>query len=291
MITLLLKGGLGNQMFQYAAAKTLAYKLNTKLILDVSALSKKLKQDVSPNIRAYELNIFEGVRERKINKNRSIATKLINKLSSKFLKQNVFNEPAFTYCNDFWNISPPVILNGYWQSEKYFDSYSTAIREAFTFPVIDEDDKNFPIFAQIKNQTSVAVHIRRGDYLLQKNLAFHGICSLDYYEKSISFLKKQYPHACFFFFSDDTDWVKKELVHMIDKYAIVEGNNNQDAWKDMFLMSCCDHNIIANSSFSWWAAWLNKNPAKTVIAPEQWFQTSDAYYSTADLIPGSWIRV
>lgn len=286
MITLLLKGGLGNQMFQYAAAKTLANKLNTKLILDVSALSKTLRWGVNPNIRAYELNIFQGVRERKINKNRSIITRLINK----FNKQNVFDEPAFTYCNDFWNISPPVILNGYWQSEKYFAPCSTAIREAFTFPEIDENDRNFQIFTQIKNQTSVAVHIRRGDYLLQKNLAFHGVCSLDYYEKSISFLKKQYPHACFFFFSDDTDWVKKELVHKIDKYTIVEGNNNHDAWKDMFLMSCCDHNIVANSSFSWWGAWLNKNTAKTVIAPEQWFQTSEAYYSTADLIPSSWIR-
>ena len=142
---------------------------------------------------------------------------------------------------------------------------------------------------KFKNQNTIAVHIRRGDYVTDKlTQQFHGNCSLEYYHRAIIELQTNNKDFILVFFSDDSDWVKEQFGDLSYSKIFVDHNKNEDSWKDMFLMSSCQHNIIANSSFSWWAAWLNNNPEKVVVAPKEWFATNK---KTNDLIPSEWIRL
>lgn len=284
-------GGLGNQMFQYAAGRALSLKLRVPLKLDTRDFSGyRLHQ-------GFELN-------RLFNCNAEIATnsdlaqvlgwqraKLVQRVfrrpQLKNLRYKSFEvEPHFYYWSDINQLEDNKYLYGYWQSEKYFIEFAENIREDFTFK-LPFSDQNAELTEQISRVNAVSLHVRRGDYVSNTKNSFIGVCSLEYYQKAIEHIKKQVDLPIFFVFSDDINWAKSNLV--LDKTTtFVSHNKGSESYNDMRLMSLCKHNIIANSSFSWWGAWLNANPEKIVIAPKQWFANST---DVSDLLPKGWIKL
>lgn len=179
-------------------------------------------------------------------------------------------------------------LHGNWQSEAYFAGHAERIRSDFTF-FQNIHGTNLKIVEAIDRCNSISVHIRRGDYLTNvKSNAVLGTCSSEYYTTAIGSLMRRYPDARLFAFSDDLDWVARILQPKYPNMVIVEHNTGRNSYIDMRLMSLCRHHIIANSTFSWWGAWLNLNPQKTVIAPARWFTDGR---DTQDLIPDGWERM
>ena len=164
--------------------------------------------------------------------------------------------------------------DGYWQSYQYFDSWRDVILKEFTFPKISMEDKlNFELNERLKNEeNSVGIHIRRGDYL--KNWKYCGLCGIDYYQKAIAYILEHIKSPKFFLFSDDIDWVKENISPLLKGYGVtfVNWNHSINSYKDMQLMAMCKNLIIANSSFSWWAAYLNQNNP-IVVAPEKWINS------------------
>ncbi len=278
MIAIRLIGGLGNQMFQYAAARALAKCSNTNALLDLTWFNQDFNADTTP--RHYELSCFsldkftskyKGTTRGKIQ--RSLAKK--------------YTEPHFHYDPNFKHLPKNTVLSGYFQSEKYFSDIRGILLEDFSW-VKEPNGKNIDLFKQITSDSlSVSVHVRRGDYVLNENAAkFHGLTGVDYYKAAVKEMTKQVKKPNLYVFSDDPDWCKKNLRFTQPTTYI---SHNTDGSEDMRLMKMCKHNIIANSSFSWWGAWLNTNPYKIVVAPKQWFSHSES--NTKDVIPGSWHKL
>ena len=179
-------------------------------------------------------------------------------------------------------------LQGYWQSERYFEQHADALRKVFAFRNAPTGP-NADLARQIRQDVSVSLHVRRADYAdCTRTRAFHGLCDPDYYLGAIEFIRRQVPRFRLFAFSDDPQWVASTLQPHHPDMVVVDHNRGDQSHNDMLLMSMCQHHIIANSSFSWWGAWLNPDPNKIVIAPRQWFAEAP---DTADLIPKSWIRL
>lgn len=293
MIITRLNGGLGNQMFQYANGKACALRLGTILRLDVSEFQ------IRHHHQGYELaNIFNGPFELASSDDVGKLAGYFNfrrfhRLASKipfFLrKRSYIQEPNFEYWNEIKGVKNNSYLSGYWQSEKYFEEFRADIIKDFEFKNSLEG-LNQSIATQINDKvvSSVSLHIRRGDYLLNpKAKSYHGICSLDYYQRAIYYFSENLKNVHFFVFSDDPTWVQKNLPISFP-HTFVSHNVGSASYNDMRLMSLCDHHIIANSSFSWWGAWLNQSPSKIVIAPIRWFL---ADIDTKDLLPSSWVRL
>jgi hypothetical protein len=293
MIIVKLMGGLGNQMFQYAAAKRLALANHTTLKLDTSFLRDRTVRE-NFTFRKYALEPFVL--------NANIATrKEIDKYSRRPLFSARFDKivyclnPHYYYSEKQFNFNPDVLelckntyLDGYFQSEKYFIDYQDQIRNDFTFSDIP-NEASLKLIDEIAKTNSVAVHIRRGDYVSNSlTNQYHGICSLNYYLEGIKYLKSKLIDPFFFFFSDDMTWVKQNFSSSLVIHY-VEVNDNSNGCNDLRLMSLCRHNVIANSSFSWWGAWLNCNPEKIIIAPRKWF--TDDKIQSEDIIPEKWIRI
>lgn len=289
MIITRLNGGLGNQMFQYAVGRQLAQTHNTNLLLDLSGY-------LSDTSRKYELDIFQiqaSIASSDILKQVNFShfnliksglhTLLQNRSSFRYVKEKSFNfNKKILYLPD------NVYLDGYWQSEKYFKNIFNIIRDEYTIKE-KPDEINDRYLSEINNVDSVSIHIRRGDYITNPiaNQILGG-CSLDYYHSAVDIIAKNVKNPYFFIFSDDNKWVKDNFK--VDFPAkILSHNNNLKNYEDFRLMSQCKHNIIANSSFSWWAAWLNTNSHKIIIAPKQWFR--DKTINAKDLLPESWITV
>lgn len=192
----------------------------------------------------------------------------------------VYNEPAFEY-NEIPNFSHPFDMNGYFQSAKYHEGID--IQNLFKLPEHVEDylSQTFQMKNPLKKKTC-SIHIRRGDYLIEPHLSYHGVLPLSYYSNAISALYgEKYEDVLFFVFSDDIPYCKEHIT--LENVCFIEGLKDIG---DLFLMSMCDDNIIANSSFSWWASYLNKNPFKKIVAPKQWF--AGANLNTRDLyLPNS----
>lgn len=275
-------GGLGNQLFQYAAGRCLAIRHQTELLLDLNELTDY-------KLNSFDLNAFHTIFQQASEiqtatyYNRGIIEKFRDRLLPMALKK-VYREPHFHFHPRFFNASESIYLKGYWQSEKYFAPVANQIRNELQF----KDtyiNKVKDLGEQIRNTTSVSVHIRRGDYTNKEILKVHGLLPPSYYEQSIKFLSVEYPGSIFYFFSDDINWVKETFGQ--DNAVYVSGQYTQTHFEDMYLMSQCHHNVIANSSFSWWGAWLNNNPGKRVIAPKNWFNTQRR--DTSDLYPEGWL--
>ena len=179
------------------------------------------------------------------------------------------------------------LVEGYFQSEKYFIDIAEDIRREFAFktPLVGE---NRILSESITEQESIGVHIRRGDYLLNPLFRVHG---LEYYQKAIEQILTVVEKPVFYIFSNDYEWCEKNI--RIDyPLHFVNHNSEQQPYFDLYLMSLCKHNIIANSSFSWWAAWLNFNPGKKIIAPSPWVNRSTTFYSNIDdIVPDLWSKV
>ncbi|MCW3090861.1 MAG: alpha,2-fucosyltransferase [Ferruginibacter sp.] len=295
MVIVKLQGGLGNQMFQYAAAKALAMKNNCPLLLDVSFLEQTATQiaDGFTN-RYYELGIFTSIPQNFIS---NAERKQFTILSPKhqwlkrlgFAYPKIYEEPTFNFDENLNSQKPPVLLDGYWQSERYFLHESAGIKTAFTFPVLSGSDENNSILSSILNSCAVSVHVRRADYLHPAIAAHHGTCSIEYYLDAIEKLRTDLPGAIFYFFTDDVAWVSSTFTDHLPNSLLVGNNAGVDSWKDMYLMTKCRHHIIANSSFSWWGAWLGINPNKTVIAPVKWFNNNQR--NANSLVPKAWIQM
>lgn len=291
MVTIALSGGLGNQMFQYAAAKALATRLNTSLIADLYTLNKKTK--ATP--RSFELDVFTL----EIEKKNTLKGKLVNKLHP-YIQQNrnLFSRLGFftdtyamLYQPSFENLRGNITMQGNFQNERYFKSIEDKLRKDFTFrnPL---NGRNKDIAENINRSNSVAIHIRRGDYLTNKGAATNFItCDKDYYESAIKYFVEKIDEPQFYIFSEEFDWIKENLNFENNTVTLIDWNKGKNSYIDMQLMSLCKHNIIANSSFSWWAAWLNNNEEKTVIAPSMWFQSEDKNQLLNDFYPQEWIKI
>ncbi|NWF57768.1 MAG: alpha-1,2-fucosyltransferase [Fischerella sp.] len=300
MIIVRLTCGLGNQMFQYAAGRRLAEIHSTLLKLDISRF-----EDIR-EYRSYALNCFhiwehiatpqeiEIFKQRKSKpmgqrlKSLLYRSKADRKFSEFQFEDSILQEQHFHFDPNFFQAPNNVYLDGYWQSEKYFRDIQDIIRREFTVKY-PQDPKSQHIAELIGKTNSVSIHIRRGDYVEHPTIApKHGFCDLDYYDRAISYISDRVSQPHFFIFSDDPHWVKENL-HLKFPIIIVDHNGSTRNYEDLRLMSLCQHQIIANSSFSWWGAWLNSNPEKIVIAPVKWFSGID--YDTSDLVPDNWLRM
>lgn len=291
MILIKMQGGLGNQMFQYAFASVLARKNNTSIVIEDSVykLTEK-KEGYTP--RNFELAIFDNEyvfakrSETSLFSTLSIIERVKKKINLNYPK--IFNEPTFEYSLKANSLKSPVFAIGYFQSFKYFIGFESYIRDLFVFPINRLSSKNTDLISILKNKNTIAIHVRRGDYVndIITNQV-HGACSFKYYEEAISIINSKIENPTLVFFSDDSVWVKENFETLIFDKIFVDHNKELDSWMDMFLMSICSHNIIANSSFSWWGAWLNENPEKIVIAPKKWFQSKEI--DIKSIIPEEWI--
>lgn len=289
-----IQGGLGNQMLQFAFYVSLSYK-GYDASIDLSYYSHYVSHN------GYELDrIFGGLTYKLVTDDvrddlSDIKRDFMSRLRRKFFpKKTHYIEKNYSYDFNHEKIvavlsKSNLYLDGYWSDLRYFDSVQETIREIFTFPKFN-DSKNINLFDKISNSLSVSIHIRRGDKV---NSNFHRIHSLDYYLPAINILKNllNYESIKFFVFSDDIDWTKENFKSIDADFKYVSWNKGENSFRDMQLMSLCKHNINAASSFSWWAAYLNKNPNKIVITPKN--MLSDAYHHLEDtgLIPSDWIQI
>ncbi len=282
MIITKLQGGLGNQMFQYAMGRNLAYKDNTILKLDLSSYRQKNE------VRNYSLGNFNIVENIATDEEIKKIKKYEFKNNKKYFFHNLFfadnsiyiEESKFkTKKNKKRNLKNNY-LDGHWQNEKYFKEIENIIREEFTLKI----KLNNNIKKQIINNNSISLHVRRTDYIETKKDVYHS-CSLGYYNKAIKKISEKISNPHFFIFSDDLKWCKKNLII---KFPITFIENTKD-YEELILMSKCKHNIIANSTFSWWAAWLNQNTNKIIISPQKWFIKPNK--DTIDLLPNCWLRI
>lgn len=295
MIIVKLQGGLGNQMFQYAIGRRLALSHQVDLKLDLTALLDRTPK-ANFTFRDYELDVFqinpqiaEESEVRLFNSNDPVS-----RIKRLFVSTKLVREKNLRFQPTILNSGGQVYLNGYWQCEKYFDAIRTEILNDFTLKesTLNELHENV-ILTETKElmlkSNSVSVHFRRGDYVSDEiTNSFHGTCSIQFYQDAIKLMAQQVQSPHFFLFSDDPEWVLKNRI--IDDFptTVVTTSNMH---LDMYMMSLCKHNIIANSSFSWWGAWLNRNPEKLVIAPQRWFAKDELNPQTQDLIPQNWIRL
>jgi hypothetical protein len=289
MVISYISGGLGNQMFQYAAGLSLARLRKTSLFVDVRFYSENMVHQGYELDRIFEcdpLVVNDEDLGRMIGERRHFHCQRILKLKlAKALRGRHFVvEPDIRFWPDFFSLPGNCYLSGYWQSEKYFSIIEDVVRNHFTFKNIDCVKigyyKKFMLY-----ENSVSVHVRRGDYV---NSNFHGLCSVDYYRQAIDFIGNSISNPVLYFFSDDIGWVKNNFTYDFNvKY--IDFNKGSDSWKDMYLMTLCKHHIIANSSFSWWGAWLGNNKNKIVIAPARWFLKSNV--NAQDICPSSWLRL
>jgi hypothetical protein len=298
MIIVKIFGGLGNQLFQYAAARGLGLRSNTEVKLDVT--DPLIKDEKG---RLYGLNHFnittpmatEDEVSHLLNKNIWLQKK------SKYLQNKIGVALHKTWWNQTYvyqeeydkcmvsKVTKDIYLNGYWQNEDFFKEYRSIILNELS--VKNEPDAiNLSVIENMRKVNAISLHVRRGD-AVSNPYAFrlYKLPSLEYYKNAINLITQKVKDPYFFIFSDDIDWCKKNLQLNFPVEFI--GNNNTDDknYEDIRLMSCCKHHITANSTFSWWGAWLNPSDSKIVISPAEWFHKRQ--YNKAKIVPRNWIRL
>jgi len=282
-------GGLGNQMFQYALGRTLAIKCNVPLKLDTSLFERYPMRPYALghfSIAGTELTASER-RELGIDR---IATTRIGRLAQWWLRPSltVVREQSFEFDPLVLRTPDNCYLEGYWQSPKYFSAIETTIRSEF---VCKEPPtaENVAAADRISESPAVSVHVRRGDYVSNDEThRYHGTCGPEYYAGAEARVIDEVGRVQLFVFSDDPDWAEENLPFRSPTTVLRHNGPKQD-YEDLRLMTLCRHHIIANSTFSWWGAWLCRDPGKIVIAPKNWF--NEANHDTSDLIPEGWIRL
>lgn len=267
-------GGLGNQLFQYSFFLALRkYQYNVQADLDY------FEQHNAHN--GYEIeNIFQIKLPEVSNFQRKLFLKTNNKLKYRILrklfdtKNRLYTEnPEFYFHEDLLLNKSNAYLTGYWQHHKYIELVENELRSTLIFPKF-EHTKNIDLSSLLSNnRDSVSIHIRRGDYLGHEQLG--DICNIHYYRQSIAHIISKVQNPIFIFFSNDITWCKEKFSDL--NAIFVDWNTGQNSFRDMQLMSLCAHNIIANSSFSWWASWFNNNPTKIIIAPKKWIKQEIGY--------------
>lgn len=284
MIRVKIFGGLGNQMFQYAFGKAVAQANNyeVEFIYDNSSYERELGLNYF-NIQtliSYKKWEYPLIYKLLAKINKFTAFKLYPYNNQKYIYDYKLN-----FDGALLEVKDNSFLEGYWQSEKYFKSIENIIREEFEI-ISPINEKSLEAINSINKTNSVSIHFRRGDYISDENAKkTHGMCSEEYYKKSIAFIKEKISDPHFFIFSDDINWVKNNFKFSENATFIDFTTLPID---DLRLMSLCNHNIMANSTFSWWAAWLNCNKDKIVISPKKWFLNSR---DDSDLLIEGWIKL
>ncbi len=287
MIILKLQGGLGNQMFQYAAAKSLSIKLNKHLYVDTSFYRydplREYRLGFFPNIQELPLELQEKTLN-KLYRIKSYLNKINNKKGKVSVYQYVEDFRAFNTYYDLTRQKQDIIfLQGYFQSEMYFLTIREHISSIFSVKTPFEYND---LIRKIINTESIAIHIRREDYVKNPlNANFYWQCDIAYYQRGIAYITKgKTKQLALFIFSDDIEWVKSNFPKLEYPIIFFENKKKQHPAISLLLMSKCKHIITANSTFSWWAAWLNVNSEKIICTPRKWFKNR----SNGDLIPSSW---
>ena len=273
MIVIEASGGLGNQMFQYALYKKLE-SMNKDVALDTSFFRSK------QSLRELEIGVF-GVQYKSISDKEAayirgygykdtIFDKIMYKLLPK--KYRIYRDKIEVFQPEIMNMDQ-VYLSGYWQCESYFKDIRNIILKEYTFPLYVKE-RTKELCREMEKRNSVSIHVRRSDYLTEQNMKVYGnICTEKYYKAAVAYMETSLTEPHYFVFTDDVEWAKRFFIG--EKYTIVDRYREKDSYVDMFLMSRCKHNIIANSSFSWWGAWLNENPDKIVVSPNKWMNNHE----------------
>ena len=288
MIVVRLSGGLGNQLFQYAAGRCLSVACHTELVLDLSWYKNT---PASNTPRQYELVNFSIVarlaKAKEEHTFRLYTHRILSRLPFMPRPWRLYRESGFDFDDKFMGIKDNTYLDGYWQSYKYFEPVAQTVRSELS-PLLAPSALDRVVGEQIRQTQSVSVHVRRGDYVTLKSAAkVHGASPLDYYHAALRTMKSKVANPSFFVFSDDMLWARENL-EFPGPVVFVSHNGPATAFQDLRLMSECHHHVIANSSFSWWAAWLNPRQDKCVIAPKKWFMDERM---TASLTPVDWLRL
>lgn len=275
MIIVQLSGGIGNQMFQYAFAKALALKYKTKLVMDVREFSVS-DPSITPrkfSLDAFRLKstLFEDIQEEQLPDDFT----LVEDISPLYYDENIIHR-----------VTKNSYLCGIWQSWRYFQHIETVIRKNFRFTLLDFKRQNLFLADVIRNSQSVSIHIRRTDYL-HPRWAMNGALPKSYYDQAIQYISRWVSHPVFYVFLDDPDWAESNIITPHETH-IIRGNSDAE---DLFLMTQCKHNIIANSTFSWWGAWLNTSQRKINLAPSKWFLGLDTRLSQPDILLPDWIKI
>lgn len=288
MIVARLCGGLGNQLFQYAAGRRLAHARGTELVLDLGWYARTPSLDTP---RVYELGHYP-IQARPAVPGEALWCRLHE---GRLLRRLPFLPRRWRHCREKSFAFDPLILDlpdntyldGYWQSYRYFADIAGLIRAELT-PMVPFGPQDEKVAASIAKGDAVSVHVRRGDYVTHQAAAVnHGLCSLDYYKLALERILFHVERPHFFIFSDDAAWARKNLL-LPGPATFVDHNGPATAFQDLRLMSLCNYQITANSSFSWWGAWLNPQPNKVVVMPKQWFANQR---DTNTLASGDWIRL
>lgn len=291
MIITRLKGGMGNQMFQYAMALNVATKLGVELKVDLCSLLDRSKGDFV--YRNYDLSIFELdaqfvtspslVKNLSKFKSASITKLLRNKVNRgrTYLKEIEFGFQT-KFIDDTQDNS---IFEGWFQSYKYFEEITPQIRKAFTFrnPILPSSQE---LLNKIQSSKAICLNVRRTDFLKVDNL---NTTNKAYFLNAAKEMVKLVKDPVFFIFSDDVEWCRENILFDYPSIVVAHEHKGEKFGNYMQLMIACKHFIIPNSSFAWWAVWLNQNASKNVIAPKNWF--NDPTINTSDLIPPNWLRI
>lgn len=289
MILVRLKGGLGNQMFQYAFAKSLQSRTNAAVKLEMHSLLNRNKGDFV--YRDYDLPIFNvklplhtshSVLKKISDLKVSRLTRLVQKIRLK--KFNVIVEPHFHHSKDIMKPNDNGLYDGWWQSHLYFEGIETALRKDFSFSNAVEEN-SFQIKRKIQESNAVCLNVRRTDFLQNDVL---NSTDLNYFIRGVDYVKNHVEDPHFFVFSDDIEWCKEYIKPHAPMTVVDHSHKGYKFGNYLQLMSMCDHFIIPNSSFAYWAVWLRNNHEGIVVAPKNWFANEE--YITTDLVRDSWYR-
>lgn len=294
MIAVNINAGLANQMFHYAFGRGLITK-GYDVVYDQTNFKPRKEwafeaitlQDAFPNIEISSMpeGHFKWVM------NNTTKGKIMRRLCNLFGREKYIMEKSYAYTPNMERCASSMcIYRGFWHSEKYFEHCKEDIIKQFSFLPFDEP-KNMEISKKMAQENSVAIHLRKGKDYLQSELMGKGLCTADYYMDAIKYIKDRVKNPVFYVFTDNPEWVKENLPQF--EYTLVDWNevSGKRSFRDMQLMSCAKHNIIGNSTFSWWGAWLNPNPDKIVIAPLKWFNPVSKFMSREDVVCDSWVRL
>lgn len=293
MIIVRLMGGLGNQMFQYALGRRLALERGVPLKLDLSWFQTQA-------LRRYMLDRFQVNAEIAtpeeiaclVGSNRKAISGWLYRIIQNCLpyyRRNRVTETNHSFNPLLLNVKSNVLLIGYWQSEKYFKEIGTHLRQEFSLKR-PFSPKSLSLADRIQRENSISLHVRRKDYVESpRRIEVYDVCSIEYYRRAVEYLRQIVPNASFFVFSDDISWATVNLKFLSPAVEMVDVKGAAQDVEELILMSYCKHHIIANSSFSWWGAWLGATAETVTIAPRQWIR--DRRRENRDITPVEWIRM
>ena len=282
-------GGLGNQLFQYAFSRELERRAEEPVFTDTSAFDRYRLHNGLELERVFGLSL----QRIKVQTARQLCTEPTNPLTRArrrfFPKKSHFIDRDTSYHGDVFTLAGDRYYEGYWQSERYFEGVAAELRRDLVFPALSPRNEDF--LAGLP-RPACAVHVRRGDYLRPENTHL-AVCGLDYYRRAIAELAPS--SASLVVFSDDPAWCREWLVFEGSSLRIVDWNRGAESWQDLALMAACEHHVIANSSFSWWGAWLGEAAGGRVLAPALWARAGRGAWGYrlgyADIVPPRWTRM